>query len=158
SFQAEADMRMKLQQIPTWPTILATSITLFALAGCNPGGGGGVLGGLLNAPPNVVISVTPNGKVSSADTVILDASASSDPEGDALTFEWKQTTGPDATLASATSAQAQLAPPLLDSDAELRFTVTVRDAHGGEATGEAVVPVTAAGTFGGNAQVLKTYR
>src|SRR5438874_9179360 len=91
------------------------AILTAAAAGCNNNGGnsGGLLGGILNAVPIPSVTVTPAGPVSSATTVTLDASASSDPDSDALTFEWKQTAGSDVALSSLVDAVVTFAPPLL---------------------------------------------
>lgn len=56
--------------------------------------------------------------------IVLDGSASSDPDGDELTFTWQQTSGPQVSLADAQSAQAWF-----DADVEgtLVFELIVSD-------------------------------
>ena len=58
--------------------------------------------GLLNQVPTV--DAGPNLKVLSAEPVEIDGSASSDPEGQAITYSWRQTAGPSVVLSGPTEA------------------------------------------------------
>ncbi|BDG01028.1 myxosortase-dependent M36 family metallopeptidase [Anaeromyxobacter oryzae] len=63
--------------------------------------------------------------------VTLNGSASSDPDGEALAYEWVQISGPAATLSSATVAQPTFTAPSADLPTQdLVFQLTVRDPHG----------------------------
>ena len=75
-------------------------------------------------------------------SVTLDASNSSDPNNDALTFAWAQTAGPAVTLSNASSATASFTAPNVNSTTTLRFTVTVTDPSGASDADEVVVSVT----------------
>jgi hypothetical protein len=62
-------------------------------------------------------------------SVTLDASGSTDADGDTLSYEWAQTDGPAAaTLSSTTEQQVQATLP---AGGFYDFTVTVADGHGG---------------------------
>ena len=75
--------------------------------------------------------------------VQLDGSGSSDPEGEALTFAWTQTSGPSVTLNDADTAKPRFrAPAQLVSNAALVFRLTVT-AGGKSATDTVRVRVTA---------------
>lgn len=75
-----------------------------------------------NSPPVAFagddMTVRPN------QSVILDASRSSDPNGDELTYEWRQISGPVLTIADARSVQASFTPMTF---AEYSFEVSVTD-------------------------------
>ena len=61
-------------------------------------------------------------------TVTLDGSASSDANGDALTYDWAQTGGPSVTLSDASAESPTFTAP--GSATVLTFTLTVTDSHG----------------------------
>lgn len=73
--------------------------------------------------------------------VALDATGSSDQDGDTLTFAWTQISGPAVTLTGDdTAAPSFTAPPVGPGGATLVFRVTVDDGYGG--TDDDEVPIT----------------
>ncbi|MEW6250833.1 MAG: PKD domain-containing protein, partial [Planctomycetota bacterium] len=72
----------------------------------------------------------------------LNGAASSDPDGDALTFTWEQLSGPVVTLIGADTATPSFTTPQVDpGGAVLVFGLTVDDGYGGSATDEVVITV-----------------
>lgn len=78
-----------------------------------------------NQPP--VAEAGPDQTVDAGADVELDASESTDPDDDALSFRWTQTTGPAVSLEDATAETTTFAAPSVDAETELAFELTVDD-------------------------------
>lgn len=66
--------------------------------------------------------------VNEGSPITLNATGSSDPDGDTLSYSWFQTGGPTVTLSNSTSSQASfIAPQVMSVGAYLSFEVTVSD-------------------------------
>ena len=61
---------------------------------------------------------------------ILDASASSDPDSDNLSYQWRQLGGAEVAIYFADSAQAQIITPAASADTKLSFELEVSDPTG----------------------------
>ena len=83
----------------------------------------------VNTPP--ISSAGSDHAVYENDTVTLNGSGSSDPDGDPLTYFWRQTGSPSVTLDDAHSATPHFsAPDVGVGGATLTFALTVTDSHG----------------------------
>lgn len=71
-------------------------------------------------------------------SVVLTAASSTDPDGDALTYNWTQTAGPSVTLVGANAMNASFRAPEVAVDTTASFMVTVSD---GELSSTATVNV-----------------
>jgi hypothetical protein len=107
-------------------------------------------GGRLSAPDTVKVTLNrPNRypigkaptdlKVKEDTEVVLDASESSDPDGDTLTYKWTQTGGPLVSLKGADTVKLSFKTPKVFTKTLLTFTLVVKDTANAESP---PVPVT----------------
>ena len=83
--------------------------------------------GLNEAP---VANAGADQSTSSTQTVTLDGSQSSDPDGSIVDYQWTQTTGPNVTLNNPNTVTATFTAPSVTTDTTLRFQLTVTDNEG----------------------------
>ncbi|HXG27870.1 MAG TPA: GH92 family glycosyl hydrolase [Nevskiales bacterium] len=95
----------------------------------------------VNRPP--VAHAGADQAVEEGEAVRLDGSASSDPDGDALSYQWSQVSGPTVTLSNADSATPDFTAPAVEADTPLVLRLVVRDSAGAEAQDEVTVRVQA---------------
>ena len=94
-----------------------------------------------NRSPQVVAVADPI-VVLEGESVTLDASGTTDADGDLLTFRWTQVGGTLAPLTGRESSVATFVAPLVDMDeVTLTFQVAVDDGRGGEGLAEVTVTV-----------------
>jgi glucose/arabinose dehydrogenase/PKD repeat protein len=92
-----------------------------------------------NRPPTA--DAGENRTVEEGDSVSLDGSGSSDPDGDTLAYAWTQTAGPTASVADETSATPTVTAPEVDANRTLVFELSVSDGNGGTDTDAVTVEV-----------------
>ncbi|RKH65932.1 myxosortase-dependent M36 family metallopeptidase [Corallococcus aberystwythensis] len=87
--------------------------------------------------------------VRGGELVKIDASTSTDPDNETLTYTWQQTGGPSVTLSGANAAEASFTPPAKKTLENYTFKVTVTDAAGATSTADITVSVPKADDDGG---------
>ena len=80
----------------------------------------------INFPPSVSLSISSD-SIEENGIVTLDASGTTDANGDALTFTWSQTAGPDIVVSNAGAASIMFRVPFVNEDVEAEFQLTVTD-------------------------------
>ncbi len=89
----------------------------------------------VEANQDAIANAGPDQPVAGNSTVSLDATGSTDPDGDPLTFAWAQTAGPSVTLNGANTATPSFTAPVATLAAQLlSFEVTVTDGIGQPST------------------------
>jgi len=102
-------------------------LTLLATA-C--GGGGG--SGSRNQPP--LADAGEAQAATAGQTVQLDGSASLDPDGSIVNWQWRQASGPTVALEGASAPRASFVAPAVSQPTELAFSLTVTDNRGASGT------------------------
>ena len=113
---------------------------LLLLAGC--GGGGDGEGMAANHSP--VADAGVDQTVDPGDSVTLDGSGSSDPDGTVTSYLWAQTTGPMVSLSADDQVSASFVAPNVNVTTTLVFRLTVTDDDGATASHDVTVTVDAA--------------
>lgn len=88
------------------------------------------------------VAVAGNVTVESGEVVQLDGSASSDADGDALSFAWTQASGTALTFSGADAATPTVTAPVVKSEESMVVVLAVRDARGAVGSTEVTVTVT----------------
>ena len=100
-----------------------------------------------NRPPVAHAGQTTQG-IAAGQVVTLDG-GSTDPDGDALTYDWTQLGGPQVALTGASSPQASFPAPVVKDAETLVFQLTVTDAKGATSSSTYVVQVNSGLPAGG---------
>lgn len=129
--------------------VAAAIFATLTFAACGGGGsGGGSTPGSpppppppppppVNAAPTAQATATPTSP-QEGQPFVLDASASTDPEGAALSFSWTQIAGPAVTIATPGQARLELAAAEVTEDTQAVFRVSVSDGTNTASTDVAV--------------------
>ncbi len=80
-----------------------------------------------NRPPVALAGPDRMVDLAQSRTIYLDGTASYDPDGDALAYQWTQLTGPAVTLSNATSAGCTFVAAPVNTQTSLGFQLTVSD-------------------------------
>lgn len=89
-----------------------------------------------------VAAVDPNQTRTAGSNVMLNGSGSFDPDGDTLTYRWRQDSGPSVSLNGASTDAATFVAPQVSTNAALQFTLTVSDDRGLSDSATTTVTVT----------------
>ncbi len=119
----------------TSPTVFAQTQLAFQLEVTDPQGASATdeilitVQNSVNEPP--IARAGPDQTRGEQVVVALNASASTDPNGDGLTYAWAQTDGPSVNLSSTSDVAPTFTSPNVTSATTLSFRVTVSDGNGG---------------------------
>jgi hypothetical protein len=101
---------------------------------------------VLNVNQKPVANAGPDQTVNELASVILDSTASSDPDQDGLTFRWQQTSGPTVMLSDSTASRPTFTAPTLKrtdpAQVPLTFSLVVNDGTADSDADSVVVTVT----------------
>ncbi|MBU1308067.1 MAG: choice-of-anchor B family protein [Gammaproteobacteria bacterium] len=120
------------------------SVQLLSVAGSVVGPTGSLVVTILDNDSNTApqVNAGENRQVNAGQTVTLSAAAN-DAEGDTISYQWQQISGPAVTLQNAASASASFVAPATSSS--LTFRVTATDNRGASSSDDISIAVVAAG-------------
>lgn len=121
-------------------TVLTFQLTVTDLRGAT--GSDTVNIKILAAPNKPPLAVAPSFSVKQKTNASLDGSKSYDPDGNVVSYQWRQVAGKAVTLKNATSAIAAFTAPSTNTNLPLTFELTVTDNNGATGTSQVVVVVT----------------
>lgn len=107
-----------------------------------------------NRPPTA--DAGPNQTVIAGETVTLNGTGSSDPDGDSLDYQWRQLTGPSVSLQNSETATPNFTTPTVNTKTSLTFEANVED--GIETTDASTDRVTVTVTPASSAQSVNASR
>ena len=87
------------------------------------------------------------GPIDTGNTVTLNGGASSDPEGDALTYSWTQISGTSVSLSGASSANPTFTAPPVNGTENLTFRLVVNDGQANSVADTVTVSIRAIGNI-----------
>ena len=132
-----------------WKHALLVLSTL-AFTACGGGGGSGSSGGGSNTAPTA--NAGADQTVDEQTTVALDGTASSDADGDSLSYVWTQTAGDDVSITGGNTSQASFDTPDVGVGSSVSLTFQLR-ASDGVANSTDTVVVTVNGVSNSNPTV-----
>ncbi len=121
-------------------TILSSLLLCFTLCGCGGSNTATSSTDDTQPPPGISDNQPPTARISgfstalSAQTVILDGSGSSDPDGVSLLFTWSQTEGPAISLIGTANSSLSFVAPMVSQPTQYRFRLTVDDGELSDST------------------------
>ncbi len=115
-------------------------LTVTSAQGCESSSTAGIVVTPMGGNTSPVAAATGPAMGDENTTVQLDATGSSDADGDNLSYAWVQTAGPSAVIANAATATPSVSLPAVAEDTVVSFEVTVSDSF--NATDTDVVSVT----------------
>ncbi|MFL6473907.1 MAG: PKD domain-containing protein [Nitrososphaera sp.] len=93
-----------------------------------------------NSPPTATVAVD-NVVAHPNDNIILDGTPSSDPDGDRITYDWRQSGGPTVDIIGGDTATPTITIPNLDDGDKVTINLEVSDSHGASDSASVVINI-----------------